>query len=188
MKWSECMIDPKFNELPDKPKIGSEDLSETELAEAETPAGTRAPRQGLSVNDTIAADANLSVGGRGVNTSGVNSGAGAGAGSSYVTPGSRGETPAANVRPGPIGSGTTPLSDASPGQTPTRQTSPDEYSSSASSGTGSSNLSHDEIASQAYRCWHERGCPTGSPEEDWHRAEQELRQRRQNPRTSSATA
>ena len=94
MKWSECMIDPKFNELPDKPKIGSGKLSETALAEDGNPHETRAPRPGLSVNDTIAADANLSVGGRGVNTSGVGSGAGAGAGTSYVTPGSKGETPA----------------------------------------------------------------------------------------------
>ncbi len=75
------MIDPKFNELPDKAKTGSGKLSETDLAEEETPTQTRAPRPGLSVNDTIAADANLSVGGRGVNTSGVSSGAGAGAGS-----------------------------------------------------------------------------------------------------------
>ncbi len=178
------MIDPKFNELPDKTKTGPEDLSETELEGTDTPARTRAPRPGLSVNDTVAANANLSVGGRGVNTSGVSSGAGAGAGGSYVTPGSTGETPAPNVVPGPTGSGTTPLSDASPGQKPTQQTSPSE----SSSGTGNSDLSYDEISSHAYRCWHERGCPVGSPEEDWHRAEQELRQRRQTPRTSSATA
>jgi len=181
------MIDPKFNELPDKTKPGSADLSETDLAEPDSPTGTQAPRPGLSVNDTIAADANLSVGGRGVNTSGVRSGAGAGAGSSYVSPASRGETPAANVVPGPTGSGTTPLSDASPGQTPTRRTPPDEYSA-ASSEAGISDLSHDEIAAHAYRCWHERGCPAGSPEEDWHRAEQELRSKRQTSRVSSATA
>ncbi len=182
------MIDPKFNDLPDKPKIGSGNVSETGLAEEETPTRTGAPRPGLSVNDTIAADANLSVGGRGVNTSGVRSGAGAGAGASSITPGSRGETPAANVVPGPTGSGTTPLSDSGPGRTPNPQAFSNEYSAGASSGTGSSDLSYDEIASHAYRCWHERGCPAGSPEEDWHRAEQELRQKRQTPRTSSATA
>jgi hypothetical protein len=35
-------------------------------------------------------------------------------------------------------------------------------------------LAHEEIASLAYDLWLERGCPTGSPEEDWSRAEQEL--------------
>lgn len=182
------MIDPKFDDLPDKTKTGTGNLPQTGLEEEETHTRTRAPHPGLSVNDTVAADANLSVGGRGVNTSGVRSGAGAGAGTSYVTPGSRGETPAAKVVPGQTGSGTTPLSDISPGQRPTQQTSPDEYSSDASSGAGNSDLSHGEIASHAYRCWHERGCPVGSSEEDWHRAEQELRQRRRNPQTSSATA
>jgi hypothetical protein len=34
---------------------------------------------------------------------------------------------------------------------------------------------HEEIAVRAYQCWHERGCPDGSPEVDWHRAEGELR-------------
>ena len=30
------------------------------------------------------------------------------------------------------------------------------------------------IAELAYRFWQERGCPYGSPEEDWYRAEAEL--------------
>lgn len=33
----------------------------------------------------------------------------------------------------------------------------------------------DDIAVRAYQCWHERGCPEGSPEVDWYRAEQELK-------------
>jgi Protein of unknown function (DUF2934) len=33
---------------------------------------------------------------------------------------------------------------------------------------------HDEIAALAHRLWIERGCPEGSPEEDWLNAEQEL--------------
>jgi hypothetical protein len=33
---------------------------------------------------------------------------------------------------------------------------------------------HDEIAVLAYRFWLERGCPEGSPELDWYRAETEL--------------
>lgn len=34
---------------------------------------------------------------------------------------------------------------------------------------------HEDVAVRAYQCWHERGCPHGSPEVDWHRAEDELR-------------
>jgi len=33
----------------------------------------------------------------------------------------------------------------------------------------------DEVASLAYAYWQERGCPEGSPEEDWFRAEADLR-------------
>jgi hypothetical protein len=33
---------------------------------------------------------------------------------------------------------------------------------------------HKDIAALAYALWQERGCPEGSPEEDWGRAEQEL--------------
>jgi hypothetical protein len=32
----------------------------------------------------------------------------------------------------------------------------------------------EQIASLAYQLWQQRGCPEGSPEEDWFRAEQEL--------------
>ena len=35
---------------------------------------------------------------------------------------------------------------------------------------------HEEIARLAYSYWQARGCPIGSPEEDWYRAENELRQ------------
>jgi hypothetical protein len=35
------------------------------------------------------------------------------------------------------------------------------------------NSPHEEIALRAYRLWEERGCPIGSPEEDWFRAEEE---------------
>ena len=34
--------------------------------------------------------------------------------------------------------------------------------------------SHEEIAALAYALWEQRGCPAGSPEEDWLRAEQQL--------------
>ena len=36
---------------------------------------------------------------------------------------------------------------------------------------------HEDIAALAHRLWQERGCPEGSPEEDWFRAAQELRAR-----------
>jgi hypothetical protein len=32
----------------------------------------------------------------------------------------------------------------------------------------------EEVRNLAYRFWQERGCPTGSSEEDWFRAEREL--------------
>jgi len=35
----------------------------------------------------------------------------------------------------------------------------------------------DEVAKLAYAYWQERGCPEGSPEEDWFRAEADLRGR-----------
>jgi len=38
--------------------------------------------------------------------------------------------------------------------------------------------SHDEIAVLAYSYWEARGCQGGSPDEDWLRAERELRSRR----------
>jgi hypothetical protein len=38
---------------------------------------------------------------------------------------------------------------------------------------------HQEIAILAYQLWRERGCPMGSPEEDWFRAERTLQSRQQ---------
>jgi hypothetical protein len=35
-------------------------------------------------------------------------------------------------------------------------------------------VSSTEIEERAYQSWIERGCPMGSPEEDWYRAEREL--------------
>jgi hypothetical protein len=35
---------------------------------------------------------------------------------------------------------------------------------------------HEEIAFRAHSLWEERGCPIGSPEEDWSRAEQAVRE------------
>ena len=38
-------------------------------------------------------------------------------------------------------------------------------------------LSHEEIARVAYSLWQARGCQHGNPDEDWLRAEEQLRQR-----------
>jgi len=35
----------------------------------------------------------------------------------------------------------------------------------------------DDVAALAYRLWHQRGCPIGSDQEDWFRAEQEIKNR-----------
>ncbi len=35
----------------------------------------------------------------------------------------------------------------------------------------------EEIALLAYQLWQERGCPVGTPEEDWSRAETELQRK-----------
>ena len=37
------------------------------------------------------------------------------------------------------------------------------------------NPDHTEISRLAYLYWLERGCPIGSPEQDWSRAEQDLK-------------
>jgi DNA-binding IclR family transcriptional regulator len=39
---------------------------------------------------------------------------------------------------------------------------------------------HEEIAALAYTLWQARGCPEGSPEEDWNRAAHELRARKEH--------
>jgi hypothetical protein len=39
-------------------------------------------------------------------------------------------------------------------------------------------LEHERIAALAYFFWQERGCPEGSPDEDWLHAEQHIRQSR----------
>jgi hypothetical protein len=37
------------------------------------------------------------------------------------------------------------------------------------------NSPNEERVRRAHRLWEERGCPIGSPEEDWFRAEEEIR-------------
>ncbi len=44
-------------------------------------------------------------------------------------------------------------------------------------GTAKSAIARDEIALLAYSYWEARRCPCGSPEEDWFRAEEDLREK-----------
>ncbi len=170
------MIQPKFHEAPadsvDELETAPDGESEEQRTERQ-----RKPRAGLSINDTIAGGAGMSVGSRGVDTSGVSTGAGAGAGMTKVTAGEAGETPAASIVPGSRSSGTTPRGQYGSDQIPTVQLDAE-----------SDLRNDDEIAARAYRCWHERGCPHGSPEDDWHRAEREIREEREHSRSRSASA
>jgi hypothetical protein len=50
----------------------------------------------------------------------------------------------------------------------------DKLSNAAAVGHGVMAFGHDEIATLAHGLWQARGCPYGSPEEDWLRAEGEL--------------
>jgi hypothetical protein len=164
------MIDPKLNEVPPEPK----NLSGQQRTERD-----RQARAGLSINDTIAADANLSVGGRGVDTSGVISGAGAGAGSTSLTPGASG-SPAPNVVPGAASTGTTPRGDS--GLTHSPNPGADLKREDTSGPTD------DEIAERAHRYWIERGRPHGSPELDWNRARLDLIEERRRRAMSTIAA
>ena len=103
--------------------------------------GVIKPAKGLSINDTIAAEANKSIGARGVDTSQVSLGV------------------AEND--------------------PTSRLDLTSMPPTADS---------DELAARAHACWIERGCPLGSPEVDWARAEQELNLRRANSKAIKAAA
>lgn len=46
---------------------------------------------------------------------------------------------------------------------------------------------HEEVARLAYSYWQARGCPDGSPEEDWFRAEAELRTGQSQPEPEEMT-
>jgi hypothetical protein len=183
------MIDPKLNDIPApssttgaRPKSGSEQAG----------AGSA---KGLSINDTIAGDTLLSTGSGGVDTSGVRAGAGAGAGTASLNTSPSG-SPAPNVVGGSRGTGATPGSATSTGQSPvgraetgvpgTGRTELD-LAGDDNADYGDVSLSSDEISSRAFDYWCERGCPEGSPEVDWQRAEAEIRARRRS-RTSAANA
>jgi hypothetical protein len=46
---------------------------------------------------------------------------------------------------------------------------------------GPENVAEPTVAARAYELWQERGCPNGSDQEDWFRAEQELKGPRTQP-------
>jgi hypothetical protein len=102
------MIDLKLNDLPVDAAGDFADVPEESLTEEQRAERRRRAKAGLSINETVAHDANLSVGSRGTDTSGVEAGAGAGAGLTQETPAAPGESPAPNVEKGPRGSGMTP--------------------------------------------------------------------------------
>jgi hypothetical protein len=165
------VIDLKLDQLPANAADDFENIPDDELtAEQRT---IRARRRGLSINDTVAATANMSVGARGFDTSGVEGGAGAGAGISNLTPGARGENPAPHIVPGARGTGNAPRMEGNSQEQPTIELDADDLGPSDA-----------EISARAYQRWHERGCPHGTPEEDWRRAEEELRLERVRVRTT----
>ena len=167
------MIDPKLDQLPIDAAGDFENIPEHQLTDEQRTR--RARRRGLSINDTVAVGPNMSVGARGMDVSGIEGGAGAGGGMTEVTPGELGESPAPNIIPGARGTGNAPRG---------QWNVPDQSLSNPDLGP-----TDDEIAVRAYQCWHERGRPHGTPEEDWRRAEEELRRERaQTRRTMTAGA
>jgi hypothetical protein len=83
--------------------------------------------------------------------------------------------------------------DRETGQERTRQAL--EYSQEAHRHTGQAHMSllnehgiarfgHEDIAVLAHALWQARGCPEGSPEDDWYRAAQDLRARCESARKS----
>ena len=47
------------------------------------------------------------------------------------------------------------------------------------------NMNDNQIAARAYDLWQERGCPVGSPETDWFRAAEDLRDQTQTVGTAA---
>ena len=59
-------------------------------------------------------------------------------------------------------------------------------SEKASASEGNGHFEHEEIARLAYSSWEARGCQGGSPEEDWFRAQAEVRLRKENLKKTRA--
>lgn len=175
------MIDPKLNEIPVEGRVAADET----LDEAQKSERRRGSRTGLSISDTIAGDTTLSSGSRGVDTSGVSAGAGAGAGLSNVTPGRGDESPAPNLAPNATGTGTTPRGGVNPAglAESTRSATFSEAISNrppssrepvSTGGAASAVPNTLDVAERAYQIWCSKGCPQGTAEEDWHQAEREL--------------
>ena len=61
-----------------------------------------------------------------------------------------------------------------------------QHAQAATNGHGIVQFGHDDIAGLAYELWQARGCPDGSPQEDWFHAAEHLRsRRRQTPAEQS---
>jgi DUF2934 family protein len=52
-----------------------------------------------------------------------------------------------------------------------------QHAQTPTTGHGIAAFGHDDIAALAYELWQARGCPEGSPEEDWFHAAEQLRSR-----------
>jgi hypothetical protein len=99
------MIDPKLNDLPVDAEGDFANRPESTLTEEEKARRLKQTQAGYSVNDSIGGDARLSDGSRGVDVSGVKTGAGAGAGSTSVSPSRPGALSDTEIVDGPRGSG-----------------------------------------------------------------------------------
>ncbi len=162
------MIDPKFNELPVVP------------IEGEKVSAGPVPIHGLSINDTIAAEANKSVGAAGTNTSGVTLGL------EEQDPSTRLDIePVMPVEGDEVYTDTPPthmLSDdetttsgrVSSTPSPASDFEDRDFSSRFDIEPVSHPFSTEDVAALAYELWRERGCPMGSPGVDWLQAEQDL--------------
>ena len=65
-----------------------------------------------------------------------------------------------------------------------RQTTEEIKTVNRSSAPADAKPDHEKIKTLAYKLWVERGAPIGSPEEDWYRAEAQLKE----PRTVQQAA
>lgn len=177
------MIDPKLNELPVPQSPAKAKVPENESTER-----SRTPREGLSINETVAGDTLLSSGVPGVDTSGVRAGAGSAAGSSSLTPGT-GASPAPKVVAGARQTGTTVAGSNPSGTGPIGQAHtgvPGTGHTEAEGTRTSDDLSHDQVSARAYDCWVQRGCPHGDPEVDWRLAQEQLRAERNRGKHATA--
>ncbi len=99
------MTDPKLNELPVDEEGDFANRPESTLTEEEKVRRTKLARAATGAQESIGADAMLSDGSRGVDVSGVRTGAGAGAGSTGLTPSTSDSAATTEIVGGPRGTG-----------------------------------------------------------------------------------